>query len=87
MADYQITHTRQDGADADRRIDGFLINGHYYPIEQVIQWMNVQGHRFWTSVRGVSAWVKARQHANGRWYLTTAADGFWPNNLLDLDPC
>lgn len=39
MADYRITHSRKDGADADRRLDGFLINGGYHPIDQVISWI------------------------------------------------
>lgn len=88
MADYRITHSRKDGADTDRRLDGFQIEGEYYPIDQVINWILNRGHWFWVSVDGRSVWVEVRQHAaSGRNFLTTESDGFPPNNLLKLPDC
>ena len=88
MTDYRITHTRPDGFDTDRRIDGFLINGHYYPIDQVIEWVRARVHRFYVHVIGRSVWVELKTHpANGRPYLTTQGDSFPPNTLLSLPNC
>lgn len=87
MTSYQITHTRPDGSDHDRRIDGFMIDGGYYDIDRVIGFIRNDGHWFYTSVGGVVAWVEVRKHANGVLYLTTQGDGFPPNNLLRLPPC
>jgi hypothetical protein len=88
MADYQITHSRKDGADSDRRLDGFLIGGQYFTIDQIIAWIVKREHRFWVAVGGRSVWVEVRQHASsGRNFLTTEGDGFPPNNLLKLPDC
>lgn len=88
MADYRITHSRKDGLDADRRLDGFQINGGYYSIDQVIAWIFNREHRFWVEVGGRSVWVEVRQHSHsGRLFLTTEGDGFPPNNLLSLPDC
>ena len=88
MADYRITHSRKDSADLDRRIDGFTIEGRYYDIDTVIDWIRSGQHRFWVVAQGRSVWVEARQHAHsGRFFLTTEADGFPPNNLLALPDC
>lgn len=88
MSDYRITHSRKDGSDADRRLDGFLIEGNYYNIDQVIEWIWNGIHRFWVSVKDRSVWVEVRQHAHsGRKFLTTEGDGFPPNNLLALPDC
>lgn len=88
MSDYQITHTRPDGFDADRRIDGFLINGQYYAIDQVIEWVRTSAHRFYVHVLGRSVWVQLKHHpVTGRPYLTTQGDSFPPNNLLSLPSC
>ena len=87
MSAYQITHSRKDGFDADRRLDGFLINGQYYEIDTVISWIRSGSYTFYVMVLGRMVTVVARQHANGRWYLTTLADSFPPNNLLALPDC
>ena len=89
MADYQITHSRKDGADADRRLDGFIIMGHgYYDIDQVIGFVKNPQNRFFVSVGGRSVRVEVQRHAtSSREYLTTAGDGFPPNNLLNLPNC
>ncbi|WP_330660052.1 DUF3892 domain-containing protein [Erythrobacter sp.] len=88
MADYRITHSRKDGADADRRLDGFLIDGNYFTIDQIIRWILNGEHRFWVSANGRSVWVEVRRHAqSGRYFLTTEGDGFPPNNLLKLPDC
>lgn len=88
MADYRITHSRKDSSDADRRLDGFQIEGRYYDIDQVIDWIWNRAHRFWVSVQGQSVWVEVRQHSHsGRKFLTTEGDGFPPNNLLNLPDC
>jgi len=88
MADYFITHTRKDGADYDRRIDAVMINGQVYDIDTVIDWINSGAHRFFVSVWGRAVLVVTRIHStSGRWYLTTEADGYPPNNLLSLPDC
>lgn len=88
MADYQITCIRRDGSDADRRIDAVGFGGNLYLIDQVIQWIQSNTHRFWTVANGQSVWVVVRQHpTSGRLYLATANDGYPPNNLLSLPEC
>ena len=88
MADYYITHTRKDGSDSDRRIDALMINGQVYPIDTVIDWINSGVHRFFVSVWGRAVLVVTRvQPTSRRWYLTTEADGYPPNNLLALPDC
>lgn len=88
MADHQITHSRKDGSDADRRLDGFLVGGQYYTIDQIIGWILNREHRFYVSVHGRAVWVEVRQHAHsGVRFLTTEGDGFPPNNLLALPDC
>lgn len=88
MANYQITHSRKDGADADRRLDGFQIGQEYFTIDQIITWILDGEHRFWVSVGGRLVWVEVRRHAtSGRNFLTTEGDGFPPNNLLKLPDC
>ena len=88
MSSYQITHTRPDGTDADRRIDGFLIGGQYYTIDQVIDWIRKGLHSFFVLVWGRRVEVIVKQHPlSGRWYLTTVGDGYPPNNLLNLPAC
>ena len=88
MADYRITHSRKDGSDADRRLDGFRVDGGYYSIDQVISWILNREHRFWVLVGGCLVWVEVRLHPrSGRYFLTTYGDGFPPNNLLNLPDC
>lgn len=88
MADYFITHTRKDGADADRRIDAVKIGDTVYHIDTIINWINGRVHRFFVTVWGRTVQVVTRVHpTSGRWYLTTEADGFPPNNLLALPDC
>lgn len=89
MTDYQVTCTKKDGADADRRIDALA--GPQFkqsPIDDVIRWIDSGQHRFWTSVDGKSVWLRTATHASsGRKYLTTEGDSFPPNNLLKLQDC
>lgn len=88
MGRYRITHTRKDGADADRRIDALMIDGYVYHIDQVIDWINSQQHTLYVEVAGRNVGVVTDQHpSTRRWYLTTQADGFPPNNLLRLPNC
>jgi len=89
MTDYRITHSRKDGDDPDRRLDGFLIEGlGYQNIDTVIGWILDSAARFWVWVSGKGVWVEVRQHSqSGRLFLTTEGDGFPPNNLLNLPDC
>lgn len=88
MSAYTITNTRKDGNDPDRRIDALMVGGTVYSIDQVIVWIEVDGHTFWVKVTGREVQVLVRQHAhNSRQYLTTLGDGFPPNNLLALPDC
>ena len=88
MADYQVTCIRRDGNDADRRIDRLGGAGWNDTIDNVIRFIQSGGHRFWTSVNGVSVWIEVRQHPTSRrLYLATQNDGYPPNNLLSLPEC
>lgn len=88
MGRYQITHTRKDGADADRRIDGVKIGAEYFPIDNIIGWINRREHTFFVSVQGRTVDVIVRVHpTSNRYYLTTDGDSFPPNNLLALPNC
>ena len=86
MADYQVTCTKKDGADPDRRIDALGGSWGSAPIDHVIHWIE-QGHTFWTEVDKNRAEIIVRAHDKGRKYLTTEGDGFPPNNLLKLPDC
>jgi len=87
MADYQITCTKKDGPDSDRRIDA--LGGPQFPttpIDQVIRLIEARTHRFWTVASGKSVWIEVKER-NGRKYLTTEGDSYPPNNLLKLKDC
>lgn len=87
MGDYQVSCIIPDGSDADRRIDS--LGGPTFktaPIDDVISWIK-NGHTFWVEVQGRRVNVIIGQHASGKQYLTTVADGFPPNNLLNLRHC
>lgn len=86
---YQVTCTKKDGADPDRRIDALGGPGwKTSPIDDVIRWIE-SGHTFWVEVDRRRVTVLVRQHNTGRRlkYLTTEGDGFPPNNLLKLPDC
>jgi hypothetical protein len=89
MADYRITHSRKDGTDADRRLDGFIIEGYgYHDIDTVIGFVKNPQNRFTVTVAGRTVRVEVQRHASSlRDYLTTEGDGFPPNNLLRLPDC
>jgi len=85
---FQITATRKDGADADRRIDALqLADGRIFPIDRIIAAIRA-GDRFWTFVYGVRVGIRIDQHpVTRRDFLRTEGDGFPPNNLLRLPNC
>ena len=89
MADYYITHSRKDGTDADRRLDGFTIQGQgYHDIEAVIGYVKNPENSFFVSVAERAVRVEVQRHSSSiREYLTTEGDGFPPNNLLNLPNC
>ena len=88
MGTFRITHTRKDGADADRRIDAVMVEGRVYPIDDIINWIRRREHSFYVQVWGRTVNVLAQIHPTSRrWFLTTEGDGFPPNNLLSLPPC
>ncbi len=86
MSRYQITRTRKDGPDADRRIDAVEFASQVYWTDSVINWIESGEHSFYTSYAGRIADVYVRLR-NGRKYLTTSADGYGQNNLLLLPDC
>ena len=49
MADYEITATRKDGPDPDYRIDAFKVNGVWYTLPQMLDFIR-QGHTFYVWV-------------------------------------
>lgn len=84
MPSYQITATRKDGPDPDYRIDAFKVNGHWYTIQQMIGFIEA-GNTFYVSWAGRIVSVFKRLHGRTwRPYLTTEADGYPYNNLLNL---
>lgn len=88
MAAHWITHTRPDGRDPDRRIDGLMVGGTVYSIDTIIAWIERNLHQFYVKVAGRQTLVVVRQHGPfGRKYLTTMGDNFPPNNLLNLPRC
>lgn len=87
MSVHQITHSRKDGRDADRRIDALAFGGYVYPIDTIIAWIESGVHTFYVLVWGRRVAVVVRRHSNLRKYLTTEGDGFPPNNLLNLPDC
>lgn len=87
MSQYQITHSRKDGPDADHRIDAVMIEGRIYTIDDVIAWIEKYGHRFYTYVNGMTAWVHVVRRFGSKAFITTSQDGYGPNNLLNLPNC
>lgn len=88
MADYQVTCTKKDGSDLDRRLDGIGGSFGYLDIDTAITQIESRVNRFYCSAAGSSVWVIVGRHPqSGRKYLTTEGDGFPPNNLLALRDC
>lgn len=88
MASYQVTCHTPDNLDLDRRIQGLGGYGWWFGIDEIIGMIESYQHNFWVSVNGRRVDVIVRQHGIfGKKYLTTTADGFPPNNLLNLPPC
>lgn len=94
MTDHYVTRHVPDGSDLDYRIDELA--GVYSPLDssqvfQMPQWrhsidqviMNIRaGHRYIVIKHGRSVHCYIKQHPlTGRWFVTTSADGFMPNNL------
>ncbi len=86
MADCQITRTRKDGPDVDRRIDGCEVAGTVYWTDQIISWIENRTNTFFTNYAGRRAEVYVRVR-NNRKFLTTSPDGYGQNNLLLLPDC
>lgn len=94
-ARHQVTCTKKDGADPDRRIDGIggstgsAAGGPWYlKIDAAIAGIENGTYEFWVSVGDRSVWVIVKVHpTSGRKYLTTEGDGFPPNSLLSLPNC
>jgi hypothetical protein len=89
MAQYWITHSRKDGNDPDYRLDAFMIGGQVYAIDDVIRFIEVDGHEFFVSdVYGNTVRVIIEVHPRTRRkYLTTPGDGIAANNLMNLPNC
>jgi hypothetical protein len=94
MADVRVTCITRDGADADRRIDRLggpqpSGDGRWNAsIDEVIDYIRKGTHHFWITAGGKTVWLVVRVHpTSGRYYLTTEADAFPPNNLLSLPDC
>ena len=88
MSSFQVTCHTPDNLDADRRIQGLGGPWGWYDIDTIIAMIESQLHNFWVTVYGVPTDVVVRQHGIfGKKYLTTVADGFPPNNLLNLRVC
>lgn len=92
MSDYRIDCSTKDGPDPDYRLDGFgglNPNGTrwYLAIDDLIRWIDA-GHTFWAMVNGRRTEVITAVHPRTqRRYVTTLADSYPPNNLLNLPNC
>jgi len=79
-----------DNYDTDRRIQGLGGTSPFnwwYGIDTIISMIG-KGDIFYTMVRGEVALIVVRQHpVSRRNYLTTVADSFPSNNLLNLPRC
>lgn len=89
---HQVTCHTPDNSDPDRRLQGIggrNPNGSnwYLPIDDAIRKIETGVYEFYVVVSGRQVEVVVRRHASGRKYLTTEADGFPPNNLLNLPTC
>jgi Protein of unknown function (DUF3892) len=93
--DVQVSCIRKrDRLNPHERIEGLGgVHGgtRWYQLEDVIiaELEKPDGTRRWnyfTSVNGRTVRVIVAVH-NGRKYLKTEADGYSPNNLLELSPC
>ena len=58
----------------------------YVTTDRAIQGIESGEWQFYTVAKGRSVWVVVASH-NGRKYLKTEADDFYPNNLLALPDC
>ena len=84
---YQVTCTKKDGPDTDRRFDALGGPTWTGTQDQVLGWID-QGHKFWTSVNGKSVWVTTDVHpVSRRRYCKTEGDNYPLNNLLKLPDC
>lgn len=92
MGDYRIDCTTKDGPDPDYRLDGFggaNADGTrwYMKLDLLLKWIDA-GHTFYVMVNGrrveVIPMVHPRTQAR---YVTTVADSYPPNNLLNLPDC
>lgn len=93
MTDYRIDCTTKDGPDPDYCIDGFggidPTTGRRWfdTLDQLLASLDA-GHTFWVMVDGRRAEVVPRLHPrSGRRFAMTIADGFPPNNLMNLPNC
>lgn len=94
MARVLIDCVRLDGPDPDYRIDqlgGPQPSGEgrwKLSLDDVIKLIQTGQHTFYTNVGWQDANVDVYQHpVSRRLYLATAADGYPPNNLLNLARC
>lgn len=76
----------RSGKDRDGDINALCGDWGRHPKQDAVR--NIRGgvHTYYTSVGGRQAVVQVRQR-NGKDYLTTAADGYSPNNLDNLPNC
>jgi hypothetical protein len=93
MADVQISCIHKpDRNDPNTRIIGVggVHDGRpwYLPLDDAIAAQESGEHHFYTRVNNHVAWCRIGRHGLlGHPYLTTAPDGYFPNNLLDLPEC
>jgi hypothetical protein len=86
----QVTCHKPDNLDVDRRIQGIGGNNGkpwYLPIDRAISSIENGEWEFFVRVNNREVLVVVRIRPNGRKFLTTAADGHPPNNLLNLPVC
>jgi hypothetical protein len=89
----QVTCIRKRGNhyNPHERIEGIgggstILGRWYHPEEQAIRNVEFGIYSYYVSVGGRSVSVIVATH-NGRKYLKTTADGYAPNNLLNLPEC
>ncbi len=58
----------------------------YKPEDEMIRDVQLGAHRYYVLVQGHKTYLLVRTH-QGRKYLATQADSYWPDNLLALPEC
>jgi len=87
MADARVTCiVKPDRYSSHEHISHLGGVGWMWPVEDVIRSIKDGSNTFFTDVGGRRADIKVRTNGH-REFVQTVSDGYWGNNLLDLNAC